>query len=157
MRRLNLQTEDFGYDDDDPDGYRSGLIRPGSSWGAKETGSSLYELPPGQSICPYHYEWAEEEWLYVLEGEPTLRDPDGEHALRPGDLVFFPIGPDGAHKLTNRTDTTVRALMFSTVKHPAASVYPDSDKIAVFTGGDRSDDIMVRRESGGVGYYEGEV
>jgi uncharacterized cupin superfamily protein len=157
MRRLNLHTEDFRFDDEDPEGYRAGIIRPGPFWGAMQTGASLYELAAGQSICPYHYEWGEEEWLYVLEGEPTLRDPEGEHALTPGDLVFFPVGPDGAHKLTNRTDTTVRLLMFSTVKHPAVTVYPDSDKIAAFTGGDRSDDIMVRRESGGVGYYEGEV
>jgi uncharacterized cupin superfamily protein len=157
MRRINLHAAELGYDDDDPDGYRAGLVRPGPQLGAKETGVSLYELPPGQSICPYHYEWAEEEWLVVLEGEPTLRDPDGEHALEAGDLAFFPIGPDGAHKITNRGDGTARVLMFSTVKHPAVSVYPDGDKIAVFTGGDRSDDIMVRRESGGVGYYEGEL
>ena len=45
--------------------------------------------------------------------------------------------------------------MFSTVKETAVSVYPDSDKIGVHTPGD--DDVMVRRESGGVGYYEGEV
>ena len=157
MRRLNLHTTDFRFDTDDPEGYRAGLIRPGRDWDARQTGASLYELPPGQSICPYHYEWAEEEWLYVLEGEPVLRAPDGEHELSPGDLVFFPVGPDGAHKITNATDTIVRVLMFSTVKHPAVTIYPDADKIGVWTGGDRSDDIMVRRESGGVGYYEGEV
>jgi hypothetical protein len=45
--------------------------------------------------------------------------------------------------------------MFSTVKHPAVTVYPDSDKIGVYTGGDRSDDVIVRRSSG-VGYFDGE-
>jgi uncharacterized cupin superfamily protein len=90
----------------------------------------------------------------VLEGEPTLRDPEGEHPLEPGDLVFLPVGPEGAHKVTNGEDTTVRVLMFSTVKQPAVSVYPDGDKIGVHTGGD--DDIIVRRESG-VGYYDREV
>jgi uncharacterized cupin superfamily protein len=153
MQRINLKTAEFNYDADDPEGYRAALVRPGRQFGADETGASFYEIPAGQSICPYHYEWAEEEWLFVLEGEPILRDPEGEHPLAPGDLVFFPIGPEGAHKVTNRGEATARVLMFSTVKHPAVSVYPDGGKIGVFTGGD--DNIIVRRESG-VGYYDGE-
>ena len=156
MRRINLHTEPFRYDEDDPEGYRAGLVRPGRDLGAERTGVSHYDLPPGQSVCPYHYEWAEEEWLIVLEGRPTLRDPDGEHELEAGDWLFFPVGPGGAHKVTNRTDEPVRVLMFSTVERPAVTVYPDSDKIGVWTGSDRTDDIMVRRGSG-VGYYEGEV
>ena len=153
---MNLHTAEFEYDEDDPEGYRAGMARLGPGAGATETGTSLYELPPGQSICPYHYEWAEEEWLVVLEGAPTLRNPGGEEALSPGDVRFFPIGPEGAHKVTNGTEETVRVLMFSTVKHPAVSVYPDGGKIGIFTGGDRSDDILVRRESG-VGYYDREL
>jgi uncharacterized cupin superfamily protein len=156
MRKVNPQTTDFRRDDD-PEGFRAGIIRPGSDWSATKTGASFYELPAGQSICPYHYEWAEEEWLFVIEGRPTLRDPDGEHALEAGDLVFFPIGPDGAHKVTNRTDATVRVLMFSNIEQPAVTVYPDSDKIGVHTGGDRSDNVMLRRESGGLDYYDGEL
>jgi uncharacterized cupin superfamily protein len=154
MRSVNLHTTDFRRDDEDPEGYRAGIIRPGSYWGARTTGASFYELSAGQSICPYHYEWGEEEWLYVIEGEPILRDPEGEHALQPGELVFFPIGPEGAHKITNHGETTARVLMFSTVTHPAVTVYPDGDKIGVYTGGD--DDIIVGRE-GGLGYYDREV
>jgi uncharacterized cupin superfamily protein len=155
MRRSNLQAAEFTYDDDDPDGYRAGMVRLGPLLGAAETGVSIYEIPAGQSTTPYHYEWAEEEWLVVLEGAPTLRDPDGEEELAQGDIVYFPIGPDGAHKVTNRGDATVRVLMFSTVKHPAVTVYPDGDKIGIWTGGDRSDDMLVRRESA-VGYYDRE-
>ena len=59
---------------------------------------------PGQSICPYHYETGEEEWLIVLVGRPTLRTPAGEQELRPWDCAFFPAGEEGAHKVTNRTD-----------------------------------------------------
>jgi hypothetical protein len=44
--------------------------------------------------------------------------------------------------------------MFSDVRHPAATVYPDSDKIGIWTG-NKADDILVRRESG-VSYYDGE-
>jgi uncharacterized cupin superfamily protein len=108
---MNLTTEEFEYDDTDPEGYRAGLARLGSRVGARETGTSIYELPPGQSICPYHYEWAEEEWLIVLEGAPTLRTPEGEEALAQGDIRFFALGPGGAHKVTNGTDATVRVLI----------------------------------------------
>ena len=109
---MNLTTAEFEYDDTDPEGYKAGLARLGPQLGARETGTSVYEIPPGQSICPYHYEWAEEEWLIVLSGAPTLRTPEDEEALTEGDVRFFPIGPAGAHKVTNATGETVRVLMF---------------------------------------------
>ncbi len=155
MRRLNIANPELTYDESDPDGFRSGMFRLGTLLGAKETGASVYELPPGQSICPYHYEYAEEEWLVVLSGSPTLRDPEGPAQLEPWDVVLFPTGPEGAHAVTNDTDEPVRVLMFSTVRHPAATVYPDSDKIAVWTG-NRADDVIVHRSSG-VDYWSGET
>ena len=112
---------------------------------------SVYELPPGQAICPYHYEYGEEEWLVVLQGRPTLRHPGGEDELEPWDVVCFPSGPEGAHAVRNRTSETVRVLMASTVNAPAASVYPDSNKIAIWTG-NREDDVMVRKGDA-VGYW----
>ena len=93
MKRVNLAQAEFKYPGHDPDGFVGGMVRPGPDFGAKTTGVSSYELPPGQALCPYHYEWGEEEWLLVIEGRPTLRDPDGEHELQPMDLVFFRSGP----------------------------------------------------------------
>jgi uncharacterized cupin superfamily protein len=95
--------------------------------------------------------------VLVLQGRPTLRDPDGEQSLEPNDVVCFPEGPEGAHKLTNNTDETVRVLMISTKMNPGVAVYPDSDKIGVWPvpGGGR-DHILVLRESR-VDYYDGEV
>jgi len=109
-------------------------------------GATVYELPPGQSNCPYHYEYGNEEWLIVLEGRLTVRHPEGEAELGPGDVLCFAIGPDGAHKLTNRTDGTVRVAMLSTQHEPAVAVYPDSDKLGVWPG-DKRDNLLVRRES----------
>src|SRR5436309_15347823 len=77
MRRVNISAPSFAYDADDPEGFRAGLFRFGPLLGATRTGTSVYELPPGQAICPYHYEYGEEEWLLVLQGRPTLRHPDG--------------------------------------------------------------------------------
>jgi uncharacterized cupin superfamily protein len=116
--------------------------------------ADVYELPPGQAISPYHYENPEEEWLIVLDGRPTLRHPKGEDELQPWDVVFFPPGPDGAHAVRNDTDSTARVLMFSNTSTVASSVYPDSNKIAIWTGND-ADDIIVKRTSG-VGYWDGE-
>jgi uncharacterized cupin superfamily protein len=151
---VNLANPAFSYEADDPDGMRSGMFRFGPQLGAKDTGASLYELPPGQALCPYHYEYGEEEWLLVVAGRPTLRDPDGTHELEPSDMVFFPRGPDGAHQIRNDSDETVRVLMWSNVVLPTATVYPDSDKIGIWTG-NREDDLMVRRSSG-VEYFDGE-
>jgi uncharacterized cupin superfamily protein len=154
VKRFNLFAADFAYDQSDPEGYRSGMDRFGAQIGASRLGGSVYEIPPGQSICPYHYEWGDEEWLIVLDGHPIVRDPGGEEELAPGDTVCFPAGPDGAHKVTNRSSETVRVLMLSTMRLPSVAVYPDSDKVGVFTG-DKSEDVMARR-SDSVGYWEGE-
>jgi uncharacterized cupin superfamily protein len=151
MRRFNVNTE-LEYDAE-PDGYRQGYAKLHPEIGAATLFGGLFELPPGRAGRPYHYE-SGEEWLLVLEGRPTVRHPDGEDELEPGDLVCFPAGPDGAHKVTNRSDSTVRILIVSTRTSPAVAVYPDSDKIGVVPdwGGDA---IVVRRESG-VDYYDGE-
>jgi uncharacterized cupin superfamily protein len=155
MRRLNIADPTFEYDADDPDGFRSGMFRIGGQLGAKATGTSVYELPPGQSVCPYHYELGEEEWAMALDGRPTLRTPEGEERLEPFDVVFFATGPAGAHQIRNDTDQTVRLMMWSTVVYPSATVYPDSDKVGVWTG-DKSQDVIVPRSSR-VDYYHGET
>jgi len=155
MRRSNLHTAAAEFDAADPEGYRAGMARLGAEIGAVMLGGSVYELPPGQSICPYHYEYGNEEWLIVLDGTPTLRHPEGEDELAPGDVVCFPVGPAGAHKVTNRGDATVRVLLLSTKVEPSVAVYPDSDKIGVWPGDDR-DNILVRRESN-VDYWDREA
>jgi uncharacterized cupin superfamily protein len=154
MRRVNLTDPSFTYDDTDPDGFRGGMFRFGRKLGAQQTGATLYEIPPGQAVCPYHYEYGEEEWLLVIDGRPSVRDPEGTQQLEAHDMVFFPIGPEGAHQVLNETDEPARVLMWSTVVLPTATVYPDSDKIGVWTG-HPDDDIMVERSSG-VEYYRGE-
>jgi len=56
LPRVNLHELVPQYDGDDPDGYRAGMARFGPAIGATQMGATLYELPVGQSICPYHYE-----------------------------------------------------------------------------------------------------
>jgi uncharacterized cupin superfamily protein len=146
MARFNLFAAEVEYDDTDPKGYGAGANRFGSQVGASMLGGTIYELPAGQSICPYHYEYGNEEWLIVLAGRPILRHPEGEEELEAGDVVSFPVGPGGAHKVTNRGEGLVRVLMLSTQHEPSVAVYPDSDKIGVWPD-DRRDHVLVRRES----------
>ena len=87
----------------------------------------VYDLEAGRSSSPYHYEY-EEEWLLVVDGTVVLRAPDGEHTLQRGDLVRFPAGPEGAHKVMNRSDAPARTLMFSNSRVPAVSVYPTATR-----------------------------
>ena len=154
MRRINIASPQFEYDGDDPEGFRAGMAKLGELLGAKESGISVYELPPGQAVCPYHYECGEEEWLLVLAGRPTVRHPDGEEVLAPWDVVCFPRGPEGAHGIRNDGEEIARVLMFSTVVVPTATVYPDSDKIGIWTG-DPEVDGTFRRASA-VEYFDGE-
>jgi uncharacterized cupin superfamily protein len=135
----------------DPVGYKSRGLRFGPLIGAEQLGASVYDLDPGDSVCPYHYETPEEEWLLVWAGSPTLRDPDGEHELSPGDLVCFPEGPDGAHKVTNRTEEPVRIVMFSTKTATAMAIYPDSNKVGIWPLG------KLFRIDDAVDYWEGEL
>jgi uncharacterized cupin superfamily protein len=113
----------------------------------------IYDLAPGRSSSPYHYEYAE-EWLLVVDGTVALRAPDGEHTLERGDLVRFPPGPDGAHKVMNRSDSPARTLLFSSAQMPAVSVYPDSDTIGVWSG-DEANDLIFKRGTA-VEWAEGE-
>ena len=115
---------------------------------AQQLGSSgammfVYDLEPGRSSSPYHYEY-EEEWLLVIDGTITVRTPDSEHTLDRGSLARFPAGPAGAHKIMNKSDSPARTLLFSSSRVPAVSVYPDSDKIGVWSGEAADDLIFVR-------------
>jgi uncharacterized cupin superfamily protein len=154
MRTFNLHTAEMRRDDADPEGYRAGVANIGTEIGAATMAGKLFEVPPGQANCPYHYE-SDEEWLFVLSGRLTVRHPEGEDELVAGDVVCFPAGPAGAHKLTNGGEQTVRMILVSTRNMPQVAVYPDSDKVGVFTDVPLGN-ILFRRESA-VDYYDGET
>src|SRR6266480_7410677 len=71
---------------------------------------------------------ANEEWMVVLRGRPTLRTPDEERELVEGDVACFPRGATGAHLVRNATEEPVRILMLSTLIVPDIVEYPDSSK-----------------------------
>jgi len=91
-------------------------------------GASLYELGPGNSVV-YHFHHGSEELLIVLRGRPTLRGPEGERRLDEGEVVHFPVGPDGAHGLRNETEEIVRYVVAGIRVSPEVAEYPDLKKI----------------------------
>jgi len=147
----NLFDVETKQDDGDPPGYETPYARLGPLIGAAALGASVYVLNEGNSVCPYHWEAGDEEWLLVLEGRPTLRVPEGEEELEPGDVVCFPRGPEGAHKVTNRGQETVRVVIFSTRNEPGIAVYPDSNKVGAWPPG------KLFRIDDAVDYWDGEA
>ena len=123
---------DGGLDaEEEKPGYRHRRTRVGARLGAELLGATIYETPPGEKLWPYHWELGCEEFLVVVSGRPTLRTPEGERELAPGDLVAFPEGPAGAHQLRNDTDQPFRVLIASTKSDLYVCGYPDSGKILV--------------------------
>ena len=108
MEVVNLFEVEVARDDDDPARYDTGYVRLAEKLGSTKLGGTVYELPTGQSICPYHYEYGSEEWLIVLTGRPTLRVPEGERELGPGETVCSPRGPGRAQGHESRSGGRAR-------------------------------------------------
>ena len=153
MRRVNINQPEFNLTQEQP-GYSWRAAELGPAIGAARMGATLYELPPGEASFPYHYEYGCEEWLLLVSGSATLRDPDGDHALTAGDLVCFPEGPDGGHRVVNTGDVPARMVILSTKGRPAVAVFPDSEKVVLSSGGEGDD--LIARKADAVGYWDGE-
>ena len=120
---------------------------------ANNTSVSVYEIPPKKSAFPYHYHLKNEETFYIISGNGILKTPDGEVSVGAGDMIFFPCGEPGAHKLTNSSETdNLVYIDFDSVHDINVAIYPDSDKIGVF--GDGVNKVFRIQES--VDYYDGE-
>ena len=150
---FNLYGDEWDRSEDRP-GWRSKAVRVGSRIGGELIGGGLYELEPGDRLWPYHTHHANEEWLLVVGGQPTLRTPEGEHALREGDVVAFPRGNEGLHQVSNRTAAPVRVLMLSTLIMPELVQYPDSGKFGAMSG--RGQRVLLSRPGPMLDYWDGE-
>jgi uncharacterized cupin superfamily protein len=141
------------------EGFKTRRAQLGRKAGSEHLGASVYELPPGEAMFPYHYHFANEELLIVLRGRPHLRAPEGWRQLDEGDVVAFPVGERGAHQVVNRTGAPVRLLMLSEMVGPDLVVYPDSGKVGARERAPGSDPGGIRqtfRSSDQVDYLEGE-
>lgn len=66
---------------------------------------AIMEIPPRKAAFPYHYHMNITEVFYIISGHGCLETPDGEKAVSAGDVLVFPRGENGAHRLWNASDT----------------------------------------------------
>jgi uncharacterized cupin superfamily protein len=153
MRVVNLDADEWERTEE-RDGWHSKDAWIGARLEAELLGGSLYELEPGNKLWPYHTHHANEEWLIVTRGRPTLRTHEGEQELREGDVVCFRRGKTGFHQVINRTADPIRVLMLSTQIAPDIVEYADSGKIgARSVAGER---ILLARPGPDLDYWDGE-
>jgi len=137
--------------------YDHGSIRYGYKWRgaaiakqlhARRLGGTIYDLlSEDDRTWPYHFHHGIEEWLIVLDGNPVVRHAGLERELKPGDVICFPPGLQGAHQV--RGPGTV-LILSSEPRGPQTTEYPDSGKVGV------SHPRSVFRASEDVDYWEGE-
>ena len=101
--------------------------RLGDAAGLTDFGVNLLRLPPGTWSSQRHWHTAEDEFVYVLEGEVVLVTDAGEETLRPGDCAGFKAGVEDGHHLQNRSQTDVVLLEVGSRKAEDAGDYPDID------------------------------
>lgn len=102
-----------------------------AAFGLTQFGVNLVRLAPGAASALRHAHSAEDEFVLVLEGTPTLVTDAGEETLAPGLCVGFPCGTGDAHHLVNRTEADVIFLVVGTRADHDAVDYPDDDLKAV--------------------------
>ena len=142
-REHKHEHEDYEY-------YRRKLVPMGN---AEQCAVALYEVPPGKSAYPYHYHTKNEETFYIVSGQGFLRTASDERAVKSGDFLFFPANENGAHKLTNCSDTEMLVYLdFDTYNDLDVAIYPDSNKVGIWGKG--INQLYVLGDS--VDYYEGE-
>jgi uncharacterized cupin superfamily protein len=115
---------------------------------------AFMEIPPGKSPYPRHYHFGITEVFYIISGEGRLETPEGDKFITAGDVIVFPPGEAGAHKIWNTSENDVlRYIDFDTTAINDLICYPDSGKIGFVRNGKPG---LFFRENDKVGYYEGE-
>lgn len=107
----------------------------GDPFGLRNFGVNLTRLPPGAQSALRHAHSRQDEFVYVLEGRPTLITDRGRTALAPGMCAGFPAGSGDAHCLVNETDRDALYLEVGDRTAGDAVEYPDDDLVAVFADG----------------------
>jgi uncharacterized cupin superfamily protein len=153
MKTFNLYGDEWD-ERRDREGWRIKEAFVGHRIGGELIGASMSEVEPGAKLWPFHTHHANEEWVIVLRGEPTLRTHEDERALQAGDVVCFPRGKEGAHQIINRTASPIRVLMLSTAIEPDVIEYLDTGRILAKDA--RGEDVMFARPGPAADYWDGE-
>lgn len=134
--------------------------RVGAALGAAKLGYGVFAVPAGKTSFPYHVHGVNEEMIYILEGEGTLRFADDTIPVTAGTFIACPAGWEHPHQLVNTSDRELRYLVVSTMEYPEFVEYPDSKKIGVYAGSSTSSEKPFRAlylKDTSVPYYQGET
>jgi len=99
----------------------------GDAAGLTQFGVNLLRLVPGAWSSQRHWHTAEDELVWVLEGEVVLVTDSGEEVLRAGDGAGFKAGVADGHHLQNRSDRPALILEIGSRRPEDAGDYPDID------------------------------
>ena len=110
----------------------------------------IKSLFPGKFSYPYHFHRNAEELFVILEGEGTLRSPEGYQTISKGDIIFFEEGSSGTHQLYNHNDNNLVYIDLRTKANIDVCEYPDSGKINILPAMD------IFKAGSKVPYYTGE-
>lgn len=103
--------------------------RLGDHFGLKNFGVNLTQLMPGSISALLHKHRVQDEFVYILQGQPTLVTEDGEQLLEPGMCVGFPANGRG-HHLVNRSNAPVTYIEIGDRLPGDEAHYPNEDLVA---------------------------
>lgn len=129
-RRPSVYPEPFA------DAVRGRRKHPlGDLFGLRSFGVNLTRLAPGAATALRHAHSRQDEFVYVLRGEPTLITERGERTLAAGMCAGFRAGSGDAHHLVNRSREEVVLLEIGDRSPGDSITYPDDDLEAVLADG----------------------
>jgi uncharacterized cupin superfamily protein len=109
--------------------------RLGNAGGLADFGVNLMRLPAGNWSSQRHWHSHEDEFVYVLEGELTLIEDDGEIVLSAGDCAAFPKNSGDGHHLINRSDVTAVYLEVGSRQPADVTTCSDIDRMSTNADG----------------------
>ncbi|NIO08446.1 MAG: cupin domain-containing protein [Deltaproteobacteria bacterium] len=113
----------------------------GDVFGLTNFGINITRVPPGAISALRHAHSAQDEFVYVLEGNPTLVTDAGDTTLKPGMCAGFKAGTANGHHLVNRTQSDITFLEIGDRSVGDKVSYPDDD-LQLVTGADGNRQIL---------------
>lgn len=107
----------------------------GDAFGLRHYGVNLTRLAPGAASALRHAHSKQDEFIYILQGRPTLHTDRGRTALAPGMCAGFRAGSGDAHHLVNETDDDVLYLEIGDRVRGDDAFFPDDDLLATLVNG----------------------
>lgn len=115
---------------------------------------AIMEVPPQKSSYPYHFHAGITEVFYIINGKGLLETPDGDKVVKQGDVIVFPPGQGGAHRILNTSESDMLIYLdCDTTSAADVAFYPHSDKIGFIIAGETDSFFELSKK---VDYYKGE-